>query len=85
MLVITVCVGSSCHLRGSYQVIERLEELIKLYQLENKVELKASFCMENCSSGITIRIGEGGPITVFDLTELKKLFVDQVLPQIGGR
>lgn len=58
MLDIYVCVGSSCHLKGSYQIISCFQRLIKENQLENKVELKASFCMGNCTSGVCVKIGD---------------------------
>lgn len=83
MLVVSVCVGSACHLKGSYDVIKRLEELIQSHQLTECVELKAHFCMENCSCGTSMRIGEQSPITVRDLAEVDKVFIDQVLPLIG--
>lgn len=84
MLIITVCVGSSCHLRGSYDLIQLLEKLIKSHNIEDKIELKASFCMENCSHGASVRIGDQDPIVIESESELEKLFVEQILPQIGG-
>ena len=36
---ITICIGSSCHLKGSRQVIERLQQLIAQHGLQEKVEL----------------------------------------------
>jgi NADH:ubiquinone oxidoreductase subunit E len=56
---ITICIGSSCHLKGSHDVVKILERLVKLYQLEEQVTLKGSFCMGECtSSGVCISIGE---------------------------
>lgn len=46
---ITICVGSSCHLKGSRDVIKILERLISLHRLEDKITLKGSFCMGECS------------------------------------
>ena len=48
-MVLKVCVGSSCHLRGSYDVIEEMKRIIKKYGVEDKVDLQASFCMGNCT------------------------------------
>ena len=42
---ITVCIGSSCHLKGSRQVVEGLQELIAKHELTDKVELGATFCL----------------------------------------
>lgn len=51
---IKVCIGSSCHLRGSYDVIEKLKELIAANGLTEKVTLKASFCLGRCGTGVTV-------------------------------
>ncbi|MCX7710567.1 MAG: (2Fe-2S) ferredoxin domain-containing protein [Clostridia bacterium] len=56
MLQVFICVGSSCHLKGSYQIIRTFEELIKKYKLENKVELKASFCLGQCTRGVAVKV-----------------------------
>lgn len=58
MLNVYICVGSSCHLKGSYQIMKKFQELIKEKNLENKVELKASFCLGNCTNGVSIKVGE---------------------------
>ena len=55
---ISVCIGSSCHLRGSYDIIQRLKELIAEGKLEDRVNLGASFCLGQCTHGCTIRIDE---------------------------
>lgn len=53
---ITICIGSSCHLRGSREIISRLEKLVKEYSLQDKVELKGSFCMEQCQQGVCVTV-----------------------------
>lgn len=58
MVQISICVGSSCHLKGSYQIIQILQELIKEKGLENKVELKASFCLGRCTKGVAVKAGD---------------------------
>ena len=55
---IKVCIGSSCHLRGSYEVTEKLKKLIADNGLEGKVNLAASFCLGKCGSGVTVT-GDG--------------------------
>ncbi len=54
-MVITICVGSACHLKGSQKVIETLQRLVAERKLEKKVELKAGFCLGNCAEGVTIK------------------------------
>ena len=58
MLQIQVCVGSSCHMRGSYPIIKTFEDLIRVGRLENRVELKAAFCMGNCTDGVSVKIND---------------------------
>lgn len=57
-MVVNVCVGSSCHLKGSYDVIQTLKRLIEENGLERKVELKASFCLGDCSNGVSMKIDD---------------------------
>lgn len=57
-MVVNVCVGSSCHLKGSYDVIQTLKRLIEGNGLEGKVELKASFCLGDCSNGVSMKIDD---------------------------
>ena len=51
---IKVCVGSSCHLKGSYDVIQALKDLLKKYDVEDAVELQASFCLGHCAKGVNV-------------------------------
>lgn len=53
---IIVCIGSSCHLKGSRLIVEQLQELIAENKLEDKVSLCGAFCMENCISGVTVEM-----------------------------
>lgn len=55
---IFVCVGSSCHLKGSYDVIKDFQRLIKLHKLEDKVNLNASFCLGHCTQGVAVKFDE---------------------------
>ncbi|MEG1519394.1 MAG: (2Fe-2S) ferredoxin domain-containing protein [Clostridia bacterium] len=55
---ITVCVGSSCHLKGSYAVINGFKDIIAERHLEDKIELAASFCLGYCKDGVTIKVND---------------------------
>jgi NADH:ubiquinone oxidoreductase subunit E len=48
MLELSVCIGSSCHLKGSYNVVQVFQQLIEENSLHEKVDFKATFCMKNC-------------------------------------
>ena len=51
---ITVCIGSSCHIKGSRLVVERLQNLISENKLEDKVELGGTFCLGKCQQGVCV-------------------------------
>ena len=53
---ITVCIGSSCHVKGSRQVVRTLQQLIAEHKLEDKVELGGTFCLSNCQKGVCVTI-----------------------------
>ncbi len=55
---ITVCIGSSCHIKGSRSVIEQLQYLIAENKLGDKVELGGTFCMGKCQQGVCVTIGD---------------------------
>lgn len=54
--MIEVCIGSACHLKGSYEVIEAMKKMIQGYKLTDLVELKSAFCLGACGDGVSIRI-----------------------------
>lgn len=53
---ITVCIGSSCHIKGSRQVVEQLQYLIRENNLDDKVELSGTFCMGKCQQGVCVTV-----------------------------
>ncbi len=77
---ITVCIGSSCHIKGSHAVVDELRKLISKNALEEKIELSGAFCVNKCQSGVCVKVdGElhsVSPETVdefFENTVLQKL------------
>lgn len=57
-MTVNVCVGSSCHLRGSYKIIELMQNAIKENGLESSVELGAAFCLGQCTHGVSIKVDD---------------------------
>ena len=78
MATVTVCVGSSCHIKGAREVIARFSELLREYGLEDQVELKGSFCMERCGEGVNWQIDEE-PLTSATAEEAASVFRERVL------
>ena len=55
---VTVCIGSSCHIKGSRQVVEQLQYLIAQNGLKDKVELGGTFCMGKCQQGVCVTVDD---------------------------
>ncbi len=53
---ISVCVGSSCHLKGAYEVINEFKHLIAENSLTDQIELKACFCLGECQAGVSMLV-----------------------------
>lgn len=59
MLIVQVCVGSSCHLKGSHEIVELLQKAIEEHHLEDDVILSGSFCIGKCNRvGVTVQIND---------------------------
>ena len=78
---ITVCIGSSCHIKGSRQVVEQLQHLIQENDLGDKVELAGTFCMGKCQQGVCVTIDD----TFFSVSpeNVKAFFEENVLKAIA--
>ena len=55
---ITICIGSSCHLKGSRQVVESLQKLVAQHNLTEKVELGGTFCIGKCQQGVCVTVDD---------------------------
>ncbi len=53
---ITICIGSSCHLKGSRQIVEQLQQLVAENNLGDRIELAGQFCMGNCQNGVCVTV-----------------------------
>ena len=53
-----VCVGSSCHLRGSYDIIQLMKDRLKKNGLGDNVELSAAFCLGKCTQGVSVKVDD---------------------------
>ncbi len=59
MVIVQICVGSSCHLKGSPELVECLQRAIEKYGLEDEVILNGSFCIGQCNRvGVTIQVND---------------------------
>lgn len=77
---ITVCIGSSCHIKGSRQVVEQLQYLINTNNLGDKVELGGTFCMGKCQQGVCVTVDNEFYSVTPDTTA--SFFNDNVLAKV---
>jgi NADH:ubiquinone oxidoreductase subunit E len=82
MVTVTVCVGSSCHLKGARQVIMCFNEMLTKYGVQDKVMLKGSFCMERCGEGVNWQIDDE-PVSSTSVEEAMAVFRRKVLAPLG--
>ena len=80
MIFIEVCVGSSCHIKGSRQVVESLQYLIAKNDLKDKVELGGTFCMGKCQQGVCVTV-DGDFFSVSPET-VDEFFTKEILSRI---
>ncbi len=58
-MIIQICVGSSCHLRGSADIVKLMQEAVEKYHLDGDVTLAGNFCVEKCNRvGVTVQIDD---------------------------
>ena len=80
MIKITVCIGSSCHIKGSRQVVEQLQRLIADNGLADKVDLGGTFCMGQCQQGVCVTVND----TFCSVTpeSVQEFFTKEVLARV---
>lgn len=81
-MVVAICIGSSCHLKGSREIVQKLEHLIQLHNIEDHVELKGSFCMGDCKKGVCVKIDNNSYSLSPDNTE--EFFKEEVLRRLSN-
>jgi len=80
MKELNVCIGSSCHLKGSYNVIQVFQKLIEEYALHGKIEMKAQFCMKQCQKGVSVSLGD--EVHSVSSETARGFFLDTVMPAL---
>lgn len=55
-MIVNVCIGSACHLKGSYEIISIFNDLIKEHNLTDEVVVKAAFCLGNCIGAVSVKV-----------------------------
>ncbi|MDR1180090.1 MAG: (2Fe-2S) ferredoxin domain-containing protein [Spirochaetales bacterium] len=79
---LTVCVGSSCHLKGSRHIVEQLRALIAASGLEDGIELSGAFCMGRCVNGVSLVLD--GVCHSLKPEETGAFFTENILKKMSG-
>lgn len=83
-MIIQVCVGSSCHLKGSADIVELLQKAVEDYHLENEVTLAGSFCIGRCNRvGVTVQVDDD-VFTGITKENFKEFLNDNVLSKLNS-
>ena len=80
MLKVTVFIGSSCHVKGSRQIVDELRYLVKENHLEDKVELAGSFCLGKCEQGVCVTVD--GQLFSVQPDKTKDFFENEIVTRI---
>ncbi|MGB4273666.1 MAG: NADH-dependent [FeFe] hydrogenase, group A6 [Bacillota bacterium] len=80
-LDVSICVGTGCYVRGSYDVLQAFTKLSDQCDIEDKVNLKATFCLEHCENGVSIKVGDRIVTGVTPLNA-KEIFEKEVLSKV---
>lgn len=58
-MIVQICIGSSCHIKGSYDIVKLMEEAIAENKLENEITLAGNFCTGRCNRmGVTVQVDD---------------------------
>ena len=83
MLIVTICVGSSCSIRGSDDIAAELQRFIEKESLAGLVDIVGAFCMDTCSKGVSIRVGDVG-FSGIRPEEAEEFFYREILPRANS-
>lgn len=82
-MTVTICIGSSCHLKGSRDIVARLQNLIVANGLTDQVQLTGSFCNGNCAQGVVVTIDGSSEIHSVSPETTEFFFQNEILPRLA--
>ena len=82
MTVISVCIGSDCHLKGSYNVIDSFQRILEEKGLIDQIEIKAAFCMGNCAKAVCVRVDDEETTHSVSGATARRFFEQEIMPRI---
>lgn len=81
MLKIHVCIGSACHLKGSYNLINAFQQAVEQNDLTDKVEIAGTFCLGHCGENVSIKVD--GDYFGVSPEEANSFFKSEILPRLN--
>ena len=82
MLIVQICVGSSCYLKGSAEIVQLLENAIAEHNIEDEVVLTGSFCIGKCNRvGVTVQVNDDVHVGI-TTENFRDFFKDHILSVI---
>lgn len=82
-MIIHVCIGSACHVRGSYGILNAMKQLVEENQVGDRVKVVVAFCLGKCAEGVTIKVDDE-IITGLTLDNVNDVFRKHVLEPLGA-
>ncbi|MDR2181372.1 MAG: (2Fe-2S) ferredoxin domain-containing protein [Treponema sp.] len=83
MVEVCVCIGSSCHIKGSYNVIQAFQQLIEEKALHDRISFKSGFCMKQCQhAGVAVSVD--GVTHQVSAEKADGFFMTEILPKLSG-
>ena len=84
MIVVKVCVGSSCFLKGSSDIVQMLGSKVSEAKLEDEVVLVGSFCAGKCNRvGVTVTVNDD-VYTGITKENFSQFWNEKILPRVAS-
>ena len=77
---VTICIASACHLKGSREIIQQLQQLVKEHGVSDKVDLNGAFCTGNCVNGVCVTVD--GTLYSLSPETTKEFFEKEILGRL---
>ena len=83
-MIVQICVGSSCHLKGSEEIVELFQKAVETHHLEQEITLVGSFCIGKCNRiGVTVQVDDD-VYTGITRETFQEFFKEKVLEKLSA-
>lgn len=83
MINIYICVGSACHLKGSYNIINQMQDIINEKKLSEKVVIKAALCLGKCTNAVSVKV-EDEEVISLSIGNVRDFFEKNIIPRLDS-